>query len=1036
MDRRIQEAIDKDNLVFFVGAGLSIRFELPKWNELVFEVINELNDDGKLNPYKHLLSDKTYTPYEILCMLDEKNKLEYDIFYRYIETRYKISAIKRYDFSLHEKMLRVSNKIITTNIDNAFEIAANGNIEPKHISSKYNMWKIIASNEPYIFKLHGSYNEPDNCILLKKNYDSLYNNGDKAAIHNLKTIFSSKTIVFLGFSFSDEDINKIFNHVSSLFDNLQIHYIITDTPEEYSNSKFLKTISVSSYEDTDKIISSFLEYKLSKSAIQSTLNTTSLFQKELSNNSFEKLPKGKYGFPDTNSDVYIPRTKYLTQINIKLQKSSPIYIHAIGGLGKTTIARNFCKLYSKKYDYIFWINTNANDTRIDIVGSEIFPFKRDENDNIDKEFPRFVRQALSIKGKVLLIIDNVYNKKQIASIEKNESIPSLNWDVLVTTRTIIKEKSIVDRCLMIEEMNEKECIKLFYSHYDDSLLNKKKDNDYLLEILRLLKFHTYLIVLVAKVGYRASYSLQRILSLLKEGGLSNEELQTPIYAETNMTKEYIQLYNHIQTIFNFGDIDNFEQHILTCFSILPDRLHSEKKIIQFFKSSTYSDFEIKEILRNLSEEGWLIQERGLNSLYYKCHNLIQTVVKAKFTPNVNNCRLLIENVRNYFFIEDGECYTHLIADYDCIDSILNSIGGESQDLFILKMNYVKLLNRNNYSPEKAFSYAKSLKNDYELIFPKENNKSWIIRQLEINKLYTAAYLNGSSDKGKYSIIFPLRKESYNIAIEELSESDYEYFDTIRIYAMSLRENSQYIESIQILENIIMKIKGHSMDINKNKVIYKELLNTLGISYNAYARFWNNDGNIENYEYFLNKALAVRKECKDLALSIYPENHISMLNMYNNLGKNYLFLCKYEIKDEYLKNAEYYLLKSFKIRKKEFGENCLSMALSMNNIAHLYEYQKRYDEGLEYAYKALSIRKDYYPFNENYRVFMFSYSRIASLYYTRWKENDNVTDLNYAQENIDKAMKIAEHVYAENKDNHIYKSVLNDQLEIYSKLNKE
>jgi len=236
----IQDAIKKNELVIFAGSGLSKRFNLPTWTKLTEEIINNINEQRFLDLIPTLKSG-IFSSIEILDRLHtERSKVS-----SYIKNNFKIESNQ--DFSLHKKILELTDSIITTNYDNAFEEAASNKIIPTKSTSSFNISEINKEKKPYIFKIHGCYTEPDNCIIFSNQYKTLYD-GDTATKEKLKAIFIDKTIVFVGFSFNDPDINLIFNNLNNIFDGNIRHFILTTEANNFKAFSFLKAIPIHDYD--------------------------------------------------------------------------------------------------------------------------------------------------------------------------------------------------------------------------------------------------------------------------------------------------------------------------------------------------------------------------------------------------------------------------------------------------------------------------------------------------------------------------------------------------------------------------------------------------------------------------------------------------------------------------------------------------------------------------------------------------------------------------------------------------------------------
>jgi hypothetical protein len=752
-------------------------------------------------------------------------------------------------------------------------------------------------------------------------------------------------------------------------------------------------------------------------------------------NSFKNLKKNNYA-PGYDFTFLVDRVNSLSDIDLVLQKESfPIYLHSIEGIGKTTIARAYCNTpeYTSKYDYIFWIDASDKDVRKDVLDNSIFSFNR-ESENIDNEFYRFVRQSKELTGNVLLVVDNIQQVEQIQSIEKKTSLSLLRWKILVTTRAIINDTTFKKRVINIMELENKHCQDLFYSHYDEIEANKQANKQYLDKIFNLLDYHTYLIVLLAKVG-DGTYSIKQLLSMLENGGLGNKDLQIEI--TTPSEDKHVKLYNFIESIFNFVQIANDEKQILTYFSILPDRPVSESDLILWMKDETNTDAELKSLFRRLFEKGWLIQERqnrdGEKFFIYKCHGLIQTILRNKLQPNSENCNALIQNMTHFIYVQIWEKYTHKIPYFDCIDTILQYVKEDSLPIYMLKKNYVELLSRNSNSPKMAYLHSKYLMDKYdEVIHPSKKLKDWQVGLLlDVYNLYATSYINYAQEKGKYLKVYELREKALSIAKRNIKETDIRYLNAERRFAKSQRQLNQFENAINTLNNVNKKVEKLLQQEKNASIRYellyiqKEIVDAFGFIYVAMSGVKENNRLFEGRMEYLQYALDARKKYLEYSLSLYNETHTFIIEPepLNNLGMTFLYLYKAGNKNiEYLKNAEKYLYEAQEIKLKEFGEYSLTAAIGFSNFAHLFEVQGNYAEALRMALKTLSIRQAILE-GEQDRVFMLSYGRIASIYFSQWQKEKEIAHIKKAEINIDKAIEIADYIYAGDKENVDYKSYL-------------
>lgn len=302
----LAEAIQKDNLVIFAGSGLSIRFGLPNWRKLVTDVIDIVNNES-YKPYSMLLNtegEAMMSPLEVL----DKLKGEHIIFREYIRDHFEI---KTGDFTLHKKIIELTGKVITTNYDNAFEKACNGNIKPTYPTSRFNISELEKNKDRYIFNIHGSYHEADNCILFKSDYERMYGT-DSAVSEKLKSIFINKTILFIGFSFNDPDLNLIFSNLNQHFSNFNKHFILTPSSNFSNKHQFLEEINIE-FDHFNKYFDSLIKIKQDKN------KAIDLKRPYLYNNVL--VPKIALLFPqclDRSTSNMLGVAKHFESLNIEL----------------------------------------------------------------------------------------------------------------------------------------------------------------------------------------------------------------------------------------------------------------------------------------------------------------------------------------------------------------------------------------------------------------------------------------------------------------------------------------------------------------------------------------------------------------------------------------------------------------------------------------------------------------------------------------------------------------------------------------------
>ncbi len=262
----LKKAIEADDLVLFIGAGLSWDLKntdnesLEGWGKMVKSITSHLITEGDITDELKQICD-ALEPIETLKILEKKG----------ISKREIGGFVKHYftlrggnDFSFHKKLFSLSTKIITTNYDKAFEKAIPELQEIKAYKGKDYELNRVKKDSVFLFKLHGCIDGIDSMVLFPSDYDGLYDDKGREAehaLHTLRILISNKTFLFIGTGLGDPQINGIFkeiNRIQGIYD--QKHYIITDKPLEDSLN-FLTSIKVASYTEIPEVIDQLLEIK-------------------------------------------------------------------------------------------------------------------------------------------------------------------------------------------------------------------------------------------------------------------------------------------------------------------------------------------------------------------------------------------------------------------------------------------------------------------------------------------------------------------------------------------------------------------------------------------------------------------------------------------------------------------------------------------------------------------------------------------------------------------------------------------------------
>ncbi|MBH0305296.1 SIR2 family protein [Helicobacter pylori] len=216
----IRKAHNENYLSIFAGAGISAESKLPKWGDLINELQKCLYGDTKKNEDYLVLAEKFY------------NQFGESFYYQTLKSLIPDSA-KKNDLHLEIVKLNIKN-LITTNWDNLFEQAIN---EEGRFFNIIKSDKDIGSSTGFakFIKMHGSLDE--NNIVFKEQDYLEYSKYFPLIENYIKGVFSTDTVILLGYSLSDQNVKQIISWVNSHSKSVKPIYFIK-TAKEFDRIEF------------------------------------------------------------------------------------------------------------------------------------------------------------------------------------------------------------------------------------------------------------------------------------------------------------------------------------------------------------------------------------------------------------------------------------------------------------------------------------------------------------------------------------------------------------------------------------------------------------------------------------------------------------------------------------------------------------------------------------------------------------------------------------------------------------------------------
>ncbi|WP_123377941.1 SIR2 family protein [Aliarcobacter butzleri] len=223
----IQNANNNNKLTIFIGSGISKSSNLPSWDDLISKIKKDLSLDEKENDYLKIAQ---------LFYLSCGEVVYYQEIKKYFPDNIEPTIIQKMIFDLKP------SHIITTNWDNLLEKTAHNNGFIYDVIAKdTDLVQSILQN--HIIKMHGDFN--NNNIVFKEDDYINYKENFPLIENYIKSILSTNTILFLGYSYNDINLKQITKWVQNNSESMPPMFL-TVSKENKNQSRYLENFGIKS----------------------------------------------------------------------------------------------------------------------------------------------------------------------------------------------------------------------------------------------------------------------------------------------------------------------------------------------------------------------------------------------------------------------------------------------------------------------------------------------------------------------------------------------------------------------------------------------------------------------------------------------------------------------------------------------------------------------------------------------------------------------------------------------------------------------
>ncbi len=236
----LRAAVERQQVVPFVGSGMSVSSGLPTWSEFLVKLGSYASCDSAT--LKQLIASHSFEEAaDLIASTSNPN-----LFAERVEHDLRVRNSTPIEGPVNFLPLLFGNLVITTNLDNVIERTYRENdksfaniLRGENIS---NYRGLKGPNERLLLKLHGDSQEREGRVLLSHEYEKAYAKGSRVR-DELILIYRQYSLLFLGCSLGEDRTIGVIAEVADTDNFMPRHYALLARPnsdaDRIGREKFL-----------------------------------------------------------------------------------------------------------------------------------------------------------------------------------------------------------------------------------------------------------------------------------------------------------------------------------------------------------------------------------------------------------------------------------------------------------------------------------------------------------------------------------------------------------------------------------------------------------------------------------------------------------------------------------------------------------------------------------------------------------------------------------------------------------------------------
>lgn len=416
-----------------------------------------------------------------------------------------------------------------------------------------------------------------------------------------------------------------------------------------------------------------------------------------------------------HNSCFVGREEELETIHEYFQESHVVFLHGVGGIGKTELANRYIHTHQANLQTVVAVRFSGSIRQTLLNEVRLEHFNREENEKDDAYFKRLLEQMqCCLTPDDLFLLDNF----DVAKDDDLEALLKCQCKFLITTREDYRDYDYQQ--MDVGAMKDRSTLQSLFCYYNDTEYTEDQW-DTLYRLFGFVDFHTMMISLLAKylrITQESPYELYR--KMRKAEGLTElDDADIKQRKDRQLRPQSVE--RHLLTLFDLSGFTEPEKTLLRSLSLLGELAIDQDAFLDWIGMT-----DEEACAEALVRHGWV--QKYDNKIML--HQIILDLVYNHLAPNAEHCNQLVETMAGYAETIDGCNYTESSVRRRVMQMFNDRISGETSALVRYYMQYTEHVSRRCEIVERCLNLC--LKEPAQYIE-------------EISKLYLYQATESSSD---------------------------------------------------------------------------------------------------------------------------------------------------------------------------------------------------------------------------------------------------------------------------------------------------